>query len=122
MTDMLSTQDEFDVSDAGVPNIAGAVATITAFEQVEKENGTLHELTFEIAGLSFPITKGFWYTHSNPKAQNAGRSTLKRIAKAASGNTAYNSTSLLNTQVVVDVSEDESGFAQLKKFRAVDGE
>lgn len=120
MTDsLMSAQDEFDVSDAGVPTLKGAVATITDFDVVEKDNGTLHELTFEVAGLGFPITKGYWYQHTNPKAVQAGRGQLKRIAKAATGRPTYNRNSLIGSRVLVDVSEDDSGFAQIKKVAAV---
>lgn len=119
MTDELMTaQDEFDVSDAGVPTLKGARATITEFDVVEKDNGTLHELTFAIDGLSFPITKGYWYQHTNPKAVQAGRGQLKRIAKAATGRPTYNRTSLVGAVVLVDVSEDDAGFAQIKKVAA----
>lgn len=120
MTDeFLTAQDEFDVSDAGVPSLKGAVATITEFNVVEKETGTLHELTFNVDGLGFPITKGYWYTHSNPKAVQAGRGQLKRIAKAATGRTTYSSTSLIGKQIAVDVGEDDSGFAQIRRIAPV---
>ena len=120
MTDeLLNTQDEFDVSDAGVPSLKGAVATITEFEVVEKDNGTLHELTFQIAGLNFPITKGYWFQHENPKAVQAGRGQLKRIAKAATGRTTYTRTSLVGRQVLVDVREDDAGFAQISRVAPV---
>lgn len=120
MTDeFLGTQDEFDVSDAGVPTLKGAVATITEFDVVEKENGTLHEVTFAVNGLGFPITKGYWFQHENPKAVQAGRGQLKRIAKAATGRTTYNRTSLIGKTILVDVSEDDSGFAQIKRVSPV---
>jgi hypothetical protein len=120
MTDELMTaQDEFDVSDAGVPTLKGAVATITEFNVVEKDSGTLHELTFAVEGLGFPITKGYWFEHDNPKAVQAGRGQLKRISKAATGRTTYNRTSLIGARILVDVSEDDSGFAQIKRVSPV---
>lgn len=120
MTDELMTAaDEFDVSDAGVPTLKGVTATITEFNVVEKDNGTLHEVTFQIAELGFPITKGYWFQHTNPRAVQAGRGQLKRIAKAATGRTSYNSTSLVGRQVLVDVSEDDSGFAKIAKITAL---
>lgn len=119
MTDELMTaQDEFDVSDAGVPTLKAVRAQITSFEVVEKDNGTLHELTFAIEGLGFPITKGYWFKHENPKAVQAGRGQLKRIAKAATGRATYNRTSLIGQWVLVDVSEDDSGFAKISKITA----
>jgi hypothetical protein len=119
MTDELMTAaDEFDVSDAGVPTLKGVTATITEFNVVEKDNGTLHELTFQIAELGFPITKGYWFQHSNPRAVQAGRGQLKRIAKAATGRTTYNSTSLVGRTVLVDVAEDDAGFAKISKITA----
>jgi len=117
MTDeLMNAQDEFDVSDAGVPSLKAARATITEFNVVEKQNGVLHELTFAIDGLGFPITKGYWYTHTNPKAAQAGRGTLKRIAKAATGRDTYSSTSLVGQTVLVDVGEDDSGFATIRRI------
>lgn len=119
--EFLGAQDEFDVSDAGVPTLKAAPATITEFEVVEKDSGVLHEVTFDVQGLSFPITKGYWFTHTNPKAVQAGRGQLKRIAKAATGRTTYTRTSLIGQQVLVDVSEDDSGFAQIKRIAAMNG-
>lgn len=116
MTDeLLNASEEFDVSDAGVPTLKAALATITDFNVVEKDTGTLHELTFEIPQLGFPITKGYWFQHENPRAVQAGRGQLKRIAKAATGRTTYSSTSLIGRQVLVDVKEDDSGFAQISR-------
>lgn len=115
--EFLSTQNEFDVSDAGVPTLTDAVITITGFEQEEKENGVQHVLTFEAEGLSFPITKGYWYSHTNPKAASAGRGQLKRIAKAATGQTSYNSTSLVGRKVLGNISENDGGFAEVSKIR-----
>lgn len=114
--DLLNAQDEFDVTDAGVPSLKGARATITGFDVVEKDNGTLHEITFDVQGLNFPITKGYWFQHENPKAVQAGRGQLKRIAKAATGRTTYTATSLIGQTVLVDVNEDDAGFAQLRKI------
>lgn len=121
MTDELMTaQDEFDVSDAGVPTLKGVIATITQFNIVKRnDTDVLHELTFEIPQLGFPITKGYWFQHSNPKAVQAGRGQLKRIARAATGRTTYNSTSLVGQRVLVDVQEDDSGFAQIKRVTEV---
>lgn len=120
MTDvMLSTQDEFDVSDAGVPTLNDVTAVITAFDIVEKETGVQHEVTFEVEGLSFPITKGYWFTHDNPRAQQAGRGQLKRIAKAATGRTTYSATSLVGTQLRVSVKEGDSGFAEISRFNPI---
>lgn len=119
--EFMTAQDEFDVSDAGVPTLRGATATITDFEVVEKDNGVLHELTFEVEGLSFPITKGYWFEHTNPKAVNAGRGQLKRIARAATGRTTYNRTSLIGGRVTVDVGEDEQGFARISRIVALNG-
>lgn len=115
--EFLTTQNEFDVSDAGVPTLDGAVVTITGFEIEEKENGVQHSLTFEVEGLSFPITKGYWFDHVNPKARQAGRGQLKRIAKVATGATTYTSTSLLGKKVVADVKENDAGFAEISKIR-----
>jgi len=116
--ELMTAADEFDVSDAGVPTLKGVAATITEFNVVEKDTGTLHELTFQIEGLGFPITKGYWYQHDNPRAVQAGRGQLKRIAKAATGRTTYNSTSLVGRVVLVDVSEDDAGFAKIAKITA----
>ena len=115
--ELLSAQDEFDVSDAGTPTLTGVVATITDFSVSEKENGVQHEVEFTVEGLGFPIRRGYWFTHSNPKAQGAGRGQLKRIAMSALGTPAYNSTNLIGTKLVVDVGENDSGFAEVKKIR-----
>jgi hypothetical protein len=120
MTDeFLGAQDEFDVSDAGIQPLKGALATITDFNVVEKDNGVLHEVTFAVQGLGFPITKGYWFTHENPKAVQAGRGQLKRIAKAATGRTTYTRTSLLGKTLMVDVNEDDAGFAQIRRIAPV---
>lgn len=116
----MNAQDEFDLSDAGIQPLDGAVATITDYDVVEKDNGDIaHEVTFSIEGLNFPVTKSYWYKHSNPKAVQAGRGQLKRIAKAAIGQTAYSRTSLIGAKVLLNVKEDDSGFAQLSKIVAL---
>lgn len=115
--DFLSTEEEFDLSDAGVPTIKGAVTTITGAESQEKQNGTQHSLTFEVEGLSFPITKGYWIRHTNPKAQNAGRGQLKRIAKSATGATTYTLGALVGQRLKADVGEDGNGFAEISNFQ-----
>lgn len=120
--ELMNAQDEFDVSDAGVPTIKGTPATITEFEQVEKDNGTLHNLTFDIPALGFPVTKGYWIKHVNPKAVQAGRGTLKRIALAATGRATYSRTSLVGQPLLVDVAEDKSGFATVSRFAPVPAE
>lgn len=118
--ELLSTSEEFDVSDAGVPTLKGVEVRIADFEVQEKQNGVQHTLTFEVEGLSFPIVKGYWFSHTNPKAANAGRGQLKRIALAAIGSAAYNSTNLIDTRVVADVGENADGFAEISKFRKVE--
>jgi len=117
--EFLGAQDEFDVSDAGVQTLKAARATITEFNVVQKDNGTLHEVTFSVENLGFPITKGYWFEHENPKAVQAGRGQLKRIAKAATGRTAYTRTSLVGKTILVDVDEDDAGFARIKGIKAL---
>jgi len=118
-TDVLNTADEFDVSDAGVQTLKGAVATIIDFEVVEKGNGVSHELTFDVEGLGFLVTKGYWFEHENPKAVQAGRGQLKRIAKAAIGRTSYSASSLIGARLLVDVAENDNGFAEIKRPTAI---
>ena len=115
--EFLSTEQEFDVSDAGVPTLVDATVTITGFEVEEKENGVQHVLTFAAEGLSFPVTKGYWYSHTNPKAASAGRGQLKRIARAATGSTAYSASSLVGRQILANVGENDGGFAEISKIR-----
>jgi len=119
---LMPASDEFDVTDAGVPTLTGALATITDFEVVEKNGNVAHELTFEVEGLGFPLTKQYWWEYpANARAVQAGRGQLKRIAKAATGSTKYSRTSLIGKRVKLDVGEDNSGFVQIKKIAAVNG-
>lgn len=120
MAEMFSSQEEFDVSDAGVPTLENVPALISEFEVVEKDKGVSHEVTFEIEGLGFPVTKGYWFEHDNPKAQQAGRGQLKRIAKAATGRTTYTASSLKGQRVLISVREDDSGFAQITRISPVE--
>lgn len=120
---LMPSSDEFDVSDAGIPELKGALATITDFEVIEKNGNVAHELTFEVEGLGFPITKQYWWEYpNNQRAVQAGRGQLKRIAKAATGTTKYNRTSLIGKRIKVDVGEDNSGFAAIKKIASANGD
>jgi hypothetical protein len=120
-TEVFSSEEEFDVSEASsIPQLEGAVLTITDFSVVEKdEDRTLHQLTFETEGMPFPITKGYWFKHPNEKAQSIGRAELKKIALAATGSARYTSTSLVGTQIVGNVNEDANGFPQVKRVKKV---
>lgn len=121
MTDeMLNSADEFDVSDAGLPTLEGAVAQIAEFEVEEKENGTQHVITFNVEGVDYPVTVGYWFTHSNNKAAQAGKGTLKRIARAAIGQTTYSRTSLIGAKLLVNLREDDSGFPRLSRFLPIE--
>lgn len=116
--EVYNVSDELDFSDAGVPTLKGATVTIVGAEREEKDNGTQLALTFEVDGLSFPITKGYWIRHSNPKAQNAGRGQLKRISTSALGTpTLPSESALVGAELRADVGEDANGFAEIKNFQ-----
>lgn len=120
--DMFPVEDEFDVSDAGVPTLNEVLATITDFEVEEKENGVQHAITFEVEGLAFPVTRGYWSTHTNPKAAAAGRRQLKAIARAALGRTTYSRQALVGARLIVSVKENDTGFAEVSRFKAINGQ
>lgn len=123
-SDVFSAQEEFDVSDASsLPVLNDVLLTITDFEVVEKEEGkTAHRITFESSELPFPVRKNYWFQHPNQQAQSIGRAELKKIALAATGSARYNTTSLLNQQIIGSVSEDAAGFPQVKRVKRVNGQ
>lgn len=116
-----SGAEEFDFSGDGLPE-GDHVATITDFAVDEKDNGTQHVLTFEAPTLPFPVPVGYWVEHTNPKASNAGRSQLKRIAQAALGQPKYTAATIKGAKVLIHVKESDEGFARVSKFRPAPAE
>lgn len=116
---MGSTQEEvFDFSGDGITK-GNYELTITDTEVVEKDNGSLLNITFEAPNLNFPITKGYWLTHSNDRAAAAGRGQLKRIYSAALGQPKGAPSALKGRKVQAVVGENAEGFATISGFKPV---
>lgn len=116
---MGSTEEEtFDFSGDGIKE-GDYVLTITDAVSEEKDNGTQHKLTFEGEGLPFPVPVNYWTQHNNPRAQNAGRGNLKKIATAALGQPKYTLATIKGTKVLARVGEDKEGFVRVTNFRKV---
>lgn len=113
-----TTEEEFDFSGDGITK-GNYELTITDAEVVEKDNGKLLNVTFESPSLNFPITKGYWVEHSNPKAASAGRGQLKRIYGAALGQPKGAPAALKGRKVQATVGEDAQGFATISGFKPV---
>jgi len=137
MTDEMlqgAEETDFDFAGSSAVEVVTAQFTITDAEQETTESangtGTRHALTFESPDFPYPIIVRLFvsYTPSDSSKStdwvNRQRGTLKNIAKAAVGGTAY----ALNPQSpkyivgrVVQATTRDGGdrFATLSKFKAV---
>jgi hypothetical protein len=115
-------QEGYDFSGDGITK-GQYELTITDAEDEEKQTPTgpakQLTITFESTALNFPITKGYWVEHSNPKAVNAGRGQLKRIFIAALGQPKGSAAALKGAKVSATVGEDAQGFAVISGFKPV---
>ena len=115
---MGSAEETFDFSGDGITK-GEYDFTITALEIEDKDNGTQHKLTYESPNAPFPITVGYWVSHTNEKAAQVGRGNLKRIATAALGQPKYTKATIEGAKVRATLSEDKDGFARITGFKPV---
>jgi hypothetical protein len=115
-------QEGYDFSGDGITK-AEYEFTITDAEEQEKSTPTGDAkqvmVTFESPALNFPISKGYWVEHSNPRAVNAGRGQLKRIFIAALGQPKGTVGALKGAKVLATAQEDAQGFAVISGFKPV---
>jgi hypothetical protein len=116
---MESTASEvFDFENDGLQK-QDTILTVVAFEVEEKENGTRHKFTVETPVLPYPIQIAEWVKHSTAKAQEIGRSNLKRLAKALSGGESakYDAATVVGQTFLGEIYENDSGFTNVRKPR-----
>lgn len=120
MTDELMESAEaetFDFSEDGLKT-QDAVLTVTEFVVETKDNGIQHKLVLDTGGVvGYPINYTGWVKHTNPKAQEIGRGSLKRFATAALGQPKYNAENIVGARILAEIYEDDSGFAKIRKLR-----
>ena len=129
----ISADDEFDVTDDGIPGHL-VVAKINTAVSVAKtgddgSNNLLYKLGLSVLNSphinsGMTITATFWRRHSNPKAQQIGRGQFKTLAQAVikkneEGRTAGNLSSLIGAYVAA-WAKDRGGFPVLGNFKPVD--
>lgn len=131
----ISADDEFDVTDDGIPGHLVVAKINTAVSVAKTGDDGAANLLYKL-GLSvlnsphinsgMTITATFWRRHSNPKAQQIGRGQFKTLAQAvisknAEGRTAGNLASLIGAYVTA-WAKDSGGFPVLGNFKPVDQE
>lgn len=118
---VMSPADELDFSNDGIQTAEHEFEIVSA-DETEKENGKQVSVGFKTEALPFVVTSRFWVRHTNPKAQEIGRSNGKKIAIAALGAPSFGPAGLeglIGKRVLATVSEDKNGFTQINKFKAL---
>lgn len=120
---MESAESEtFDFTEDGLKT-QDVVLTVVEFVAEQKDNGILHKITLDTNGaVGYPIIYTGWVKHTNQKAQEIGRSSLKRFANAALGQPKYTPESIKGARVLAEMYEDDSGFAKIRKLREAPAE
>lgn len=128
----ISADDEFDVTDDGIPGHLVIAKINTAVSVPKTGDDGAANLLYKL-GLSvlnsphinsgMTITATFWRRHSNPKAQQIGRGQFKTLAQAvisknADGRTAGSLSSLIGAYVTA-WAKDNGGFPALGNWKAV---
>jgi hypothetical protein len=118
-------QDEFDFSDAGLKP-GRSVFEIKSAEKQVKETGVLAVFSFgvlsEIEGLGKTVSGTAWISHDNPKAENIGNATLKKLFSAVYGQPTGSFEGLIGSYVSAWYKEDKSGRPVLSAFQPADDE
>lgn len=117
-----ATDETYDFSGDGLQETE-ATFVVTEFSAEEKDNGNiLHKITLETEAIPYPVYLTGWVKHENPKAQQTGRSILKRFALAALGQPSYTQNSIVGARVLAVAKEDEQGFVRVGKFKPAPAE
>jgi len=129
----ISADDEFDVTDDGIPGHAVIVLIQTAVSVPKEGEDGARNLLFKL-GMSvinsphinpgMNITSTFWRAHTNPKAQQIGRGQFRTLAEAVitkndEGRTKGNLQGLIGAYVGAWAKQGSSGFPELSRFKTV---